>query len=395
MFVRSLFKLMADTKASDMFFTAGSPVQIKIKGDVVPVDGNLLDSAATKRICYEAMNEEQVAHFEKEMEINFSLVEPGVGSFRVNVFRQRGACAMVIRHIKHGIPTIEELQLPPKLTELVVEKRGLILVVGSTGSGKSSTLAAMINHRNQTQSGHILTIEDPIEFMYRHGKSIVNQREVGIDTRSYHNALINAMREAPDVILIGESRDRETFGAALQYAQTGHLCLTTVHANNSYYGLNRVINMYPHDARESLQMDLSVSLKAVISQRLVHDVNGEILPAVELMINTKHIQELIKNGDIDQIKDAMEKSLAPGSQTFEQSLFKLYQEGRITLEEAMANSDSPTNLHWLINNAAKAPARPAPAPAGAPAAAPQAPAAPAPAAQDDFSGIKLNLDALG
>jgi twitching motility protein PilU len=228
--------------------------------------------------------------------------------------------------------------------------------------------------------------------MYRHAKSIVNQREVGIDTRSYHNALVNAMREAPDVILIGECRDRETFGAALQYAQTGHLCLSTVHANNSYYGLNRVINMYPHDARESLQMDLSVSLKAVISQRLIHDVNGDILPAVEIMLNTKHIQELIKNGEIDRIKEAMEQSLAPGSQTFEQSLFKLYQEGRITLEEAMTNADSPTNLHWLINNAAKASV-----PVSGAAAGGSAPAAPAlrPAAQEDLSSIKLNLDALG
>jgi twitching motility protein PilU len=396
MFVKSLFKLMADTHASDLFFTAGSPVQIKIKGDVVPVDGNILDAATMKRIAYEAMTEDQIAHFEREMEINFSLVENGVGSFRVNVFRQRGACGMVIRHIKHNVPSIEELQLPPILTELVREKRGLILVVGSTGSGKSSTLAAMINHRNQTQSGHILTIEDPIEFMYRHGKSIVNQREVGIDTRSYHNALINAMREAPDVILIGESRDRETFGAALQYAQTGHLCLTTVHANNSYYGLNRVINMYPHDARESLQMDLSVSLKAVISQRLIHDMNGDIIPAVEVMINTKHIQELIKNGEIDRIKEAMEQSLAPGSMTFEQSLFNLYQAGRITLEEAMTNADSPTNLHWLINNAAKAPAAPmsgsvsgtAPGTASASAASRNA-------QQEDLSSIKLNLDALG
>ncbi|MGZ5232011.1 MAG: PilT/PilU family type 4a pilus ATPase, partial [Burkholderiales bacterium] len=362
MFVKSLFKVMADTQASDLFFTAGSPVQIKIKGEVVPVDTNVLDAAAMKRIAYEAMTEEQIAQFEKEMEINFSLVEGGVGSFRVNVFRQRGACAMVIRHIKHNVPTIAELQLPAALQELVMEKRGLILVVGSTGSGKSSTLSAMINHRNQTSSGHILTIEDPIEFMYKHGKSIVNQREVGIDTRSYHNALVNAMREAPDVILIGECRDRETFSAALQYAQTGHLCLSTVHANNSYYALNRVINLFPHDARSSLQMDLAVSLKAVISQRLVHDVNGEIVPAVELMVNTKHIQELIKTGQIDQIKDAMEQSLAPGSQTFEQALFKLFTSGRVSLEEAMANADSPTNLHWLINNAAKpaaAPARPA------------------------------------
>jgi twitching motility protein PilU len=393
MFVKSLFKLMADTHASDLFFTAGSPVQIKIKGDVVPVDANILDAATMKRIAYEAMSEDQIAHFEKEMEINFSLVEPGVGSFRCNVFRQRGACAMVIRHIKVNPPTIEELQLPLGLKELIIEKRGLVLVVGSTGSGKSSTLAAMINHRNKTQSGHILTIEDPIEFMYRHGKSIVNQREVGIDTRSYHNALVNAMREAPDVILIGECRDKETFGAALQYAQTGHLCLSTVHANNSYYALNRVINMYPHDARESLLMDLSVSLKAVISQRLVHDVNGDILPAVELMLNTKHIQELIKNGAIDQIKDAMEQSLAPGSQTFEQSLFRLFREGRITLEEAMANADSPTNLHWLINNASKAPS--APAAADDSGNLPVSPANRSHTSQEDLSSIKLNLDALG
>jgi len=392
MILKSLFKVMADTQASDLFFTAGAPVQIKIKGDVVPVDTNVLDAAAMKRIAYEAMTEEQIAQFEKDMEINFSLVEHGVGSFRVNIFRQRGACAMVIRHIKHNVPSIEELQLPLVLKELVMEKRGLILVVGSTGSGKSSTLSAMINYRNQTTSGHILTIEDSIEFMYKHGKSIVNQREVGIDTRSYHNALVNAMREAPDVILIGECRDRETFSAALQYAQTGHLCLSTVHANNSYYALNRVINLFPHDARASLQMDLAVSLKAVISQRLIHDVNGEIVPAVELMLNTKHIQELIKTGAIDQIKDAMEQSLAPGSQTFEQALFRLYTAGRVSLEEAMANADSPTNLHWLINNAAKPAASPA-RPAGS--GAPQAPVAQRAPAQQDLSSIKLNLDAIG
>jgi twitching motility protein PilU len=390
MFVKSLFKVMADTQASDLFFTAGSPVQIKIKGEVVPVDTNVLDAAAMKRIAYEAMTEDQIAAFEKEMEVNFSLVEHGVGSFRVNVFRQRGACAMVIRHIKHNVPTIEELQLPVGLKELVMQKRGLILVVGATGSGKSSTLSAMINHRNHAASGHILTIEDPIEFMYKHGKSIINQREVGIDTRSYHNALVNAMREAPDVILIGECRDRDTFSAALQYAQTGHLCLSTVHANNSYYALNRVINLFPHDARSSLQMDLSVSLRAVISQRLVRDVNGDIIPAVELMLNTKHIQELIKNGEIDQIKDAMEQSLAPGSQKFEQSLFKLYTAGRVSLEEAMTNADSPTNLHWLINNAMKPAAAPASRAGGKGAQA----AARAPGAQDDLSSIKLNLDAL-
>lgn len=386
MFVRSLFKLMADTQASDVFFTAGAPAQIKIKGEVVRIDDKVLDAARMKEIVYETMSPEQIAAFERDLEINFSLVEAGVGSFRVNVFKQRGACAMVIRHIKHNIPSIESLQIPPILKEVVMEKRGLILVVGSTGSGKSSTLAAMINYRNQMASGHILTIEDPIEFMYRHAKSIVNQREVGIDTRSYHNALVNAMREAPDVILIGECRDKETFGAALQYAQTGHLCLSTLHANNSYYALNRIINLFPHDARDSLLMDLSVSLKAVISQRLVHDVNGEIVPAVELMLNTSHIQELIKDGEIDRIKEAMEQSLAPGSQTFEQSLFQLYQAGKITLDEAMVNADSATNLHWLISNAKSAPS------------AAQTPGAPPPRpqpGQEDLSNIKLNLDALG
>ena len=396
MFVRTLFKLMSDTQASDLFFTAGAPVQIKIKGEVVPLDATVLDAATMNKIAYEAMTPEQTAHFEKDLEINFSLVERGVGSFRVNIFKQRGACGMVIRHIKVTLPTLEELQLPEGLKDLVIEKRGLVMVVGATGSGKSSTLAAMIDHRNQTQSGHILTIEDPIEFMYKHKKSIVNQREVGIDTRTYHNALVNAMREAPDVILIGECRDRETFAAALQYAQTGHLCLTTVHANNSYYALNRVINMFPHDQRESLQMDLAVSLKAIISQRLVHDVNGNLCPAVELMLNTQHVAELIKKGEIDQIKEAMEQSLAPGSQTFEQALFRLYSSGRVSLQEAMQNADFATNLHWLINNAQKAPgAVNAQTPSGTnPAAAPPSGQRP-PATQGDLSSIKLNLDALG
>ena len=393
MFVRTLFKLMADTQASDLFFTAGAPVQIKIKGEIVPLDQNMLDPTTMNKIAYEAMTPEQIAIFEKDMEINFSLAERGIGSFRVNIFRQRGACGMVIRHIKFKLPTIEELGLPEDLKDLVMEKRGLIMVVGATGSGKSSSLAAMIDHRNQTSSGHILTIEDPIEFMYKHKKSIVNQREIGIDTLSYHNALKNAMREAPDVIMIGECRDRETFSAALQYAQTGHLCLTTLHSNNSYYALNRIINMFPHDARESLLMDLSVSLKAIISQRLVHDVTGNLCPAVELMRNTQHVAELIKKGEIDMIKEAMEQSLSPGSQTFEQALFKMYQSGRVTLEEATQNADSATNLHWLINNAAKAAGAVSGSAPSAPGSAPPPPRRPA--AQEDLSSIKLNLDSLG
>ncbi|MCC7080135.1 MAG: PilT/PilU family type 4a pilus ATPase [Burkholderiales bacterium] len=351
MVLTPLFKLMAEKQASDMFFTAGSPIQIKIQGEVMPINAQILDPTAVQKMAHECMTPEQIKVFEAELEINFSLIESGVGSFRVNVFRQRGAVAMVIRHIKVMIPTVEELRLPPVLKDVVMEKRGLIMVVGSTGSGKSSTLAAMINHRNQSKSGHILTIEDPIEFMYRHAKSIVNQREVGIDTRSYANALVNAMREAPDVILIGECRDRETFQAALSYAQTGHLCLTTVHANNSYYALNRVINFFPHDARNSLLMDLAVSLRAIVSQRLVRDTQGKLCPAAEILMNTKHIQELIKSSDIDQIKDAMEQSLAPGCQTFEQSLYWLYTQGTISLDEALANADSATNLSWLINNA--------------------------------------------
>ncbi len=351
MVLTPLFKLMSEKQASDMFFTAGSPIQIKIQGEVMPINSQTLDPGAVKKMAYECMTPEQIESFESELEVNFSLIESGVGSFRVNVFRQRGAVAMVIRHIKVNIPTVEELRLPTILKEIVMEKRGLIMVVGSTGSGKSSTLASMINYRNQMKAGHILTIEDPIEFMYRHARSIVNQREVGIDTRSYGNALVNAMREAPDVILIGECRDRETFQAALAYAQTGHLCLTTVHANNSYYALNRVINFFPHDARNSLLMDLSVSLRAIVSQRLVRDVQAKLCPAAEILLNTKHIQELIKNGDIDQIKDAMEQSLAPGCQTFEQALYGLYTQGTIALDEALANADSDTNLSWLNNNA--------------------------------------------
>ncbi len=386
MFLDPLFKLMAEKQASDMFFTAGAPIQIKINGTVMPVNSQLLDPAAVKKICYEVMSEDQIKEYENIHEMNFAVGRAELGSYRVNIFRQRGAVAMVIRFIKPDIPSIEDLKLPTILKDLVMEKLGMILIVGSTGSGKSSSMAAMIDYRNSTRTGHILTIEDPMEFVYKHKKSIVNQREVGMDTKTYENALISAMREAPDLLMIGEIRDKPTLQSALLFAQTGHLCLSTLHANNSYHAMNRIINFFPREAREALLADLAISLKCVISQRLVRGKAGGRIAAVEIMLNTAHISELIKNAAMNEIKDAMEQSLAPGSQTFEQALFNLYSSGQITLEDALANSDSATNLHWLINNAGKAPA------AAPSSSSQQTTTAPTTTPADDLSSIKLNLD---
>ncbi len=387
MFLDPLFKLMAEKQASDMFFTAGAPIQIKINGVVRPVNTQVLDPATVKKIAYEVMSGEQQKEFEQTLEMNFAIGRSELGAYRINVFRQRGAVAIVIRYIKPNIPSVEELKLPPIVKDLVMEKLGLILIVGSTGSGKSTSMAAMIDHRNITRTGHILTIEDPMEYVYKHKKSIVNQREVGMDTRSYNAALISAMREAPDLLMIGEIRDQPTLQSALLFAQTGHLCLSTLHANNSYHALNRIINFFQRDAREALLADLAISLRCVISQRLVPAINGGRIPAVEVMLNTAHISDLIKNGAINEIKDAMEQSLAPGSQTFEQSLFHLYSSGQITLEDALASSDSPTNLHWLINNTSKT------ATNATPDTAERDPSSrTSTGANDDLSTIKLNLD---
>ncbi len=386
MFVDPLFKLMAEKQASDMFFTAAAPIQIKINGVVMPVNSQVLDPAAVKTIAYELMSEMQIKVFEQKLEMNFAVGRAELGSFRVNVFRQRGAVAMVIRFIKPDIPSIEDLKLPSILKEVVMEKLGMILIVGSTGSGKSSTMAAMIDYRNSTRPGHILTIEDPMEFTYKHKKSIVNQREVGMDSASYENALISAMREAPDLLMIGEIRDRLTLQSALLFAQTGHLCLSTLHANNSYHAMNRIINFFPREAREALLADLAISLRCVISQRLVRARSGGRVAAVEVMLNTPHIADLIKKDEMGEIKEAMEQSMAPGSQTFEQALYNLYSSGQITIDDALANSDSATNLHWLINNAGKASAQaPGSSSEQTPSRAPSAPA-------NDLSNIKLNLD---
>ncbi|GAB3242029.1 PilT/PilU family type 4a pilus ATPase [Chitinimonas naiadis] len=345
------FKMMAERQASDLFVTAGSPVQVKIQGVLYPVNQQVLQNAHVQALAYELMTEDQRGTFEAEWEMNFGHLVEGVGNFRVNVFKQRGNIGIVVRYIKAVSPTIDDLRLPDALKQLIMEKRGLIFVVGSTGSGKTSTITAMLEHRNTTTPGHILTIEDPIEYLYPHRKSIVSQREVGIDTHSFSDALKNAMREAPDVMMIGEIRDKMTMQHALTYAQAGHLIVSTLHANNSYHSMNRIINFFPHEARESLLMDLSVALKAVISQRLVKNKQGQLTPAVEVMINSSRIAELIKNGEIDQMKEAMEQSLYQGSQTFEQALYKLYRDGEITYDEAMTNADSATNLAWLINNA--------------------------------------------
>jgi twitching motility protein PilU len=349
MIITPLLQLAAEKQASDLFLSVGAPISIKINGITMPVNAQKLDGTATKRIAYEMMTETQIETFEKHMEMNFSFRVPNVGNFRVNVFKQRGSVAIVIRYVLGKVFEVEQLNLPSVLKELVMAKRGLVLMVGATGSGKSTTLAAMLEHRNATSNGHILTIEDPVEYLFRHNKCIVNQREIGDDTESYEAALISAMREAPDVLMIGEIRDRETLKHALIFAQTGHLCLSTLHANNSYHALNRIINFFPYDARQSVLSDLAMCLRAVISQRLIRNTEGKLVPAVEILINTTHIAELIKNDEIDKIRDAIESSVSAGSQTFEQALYKLFKSGIITKEEAMRNADSASNLSALID----------------------------------------------
>lgn len=348
--IQPYLKLMVEKNASDLFFTTGSPVKIKIEGVVQSVGKTELTSELSKAAAFGIMNEKQRSEFEETMECDFAIALPDNSArFRVNVFRQRGQVSMVLRLIPIKIPTVSELGLPEVLTSIIMARRGLILMVGATGSGKSTTLAAMLDHRNGNMAGHILTIEDPVEFFHPNKKSIVNQREVGVDTMSYARALKASLREAPDVILIGEIRDRETMEAALELSNTGHLAISTLHANNANQAMERVINMFPQDLHKQLFMDLSLNLRSVISQRLVPDINGKRCAAIEIMVVTPHIGELILKGEIDEIKEAMQESGASGMQTFDDALYNLYKEGRITLEEALNNADSRTNLEAKVN----------------------------------------------
>ncbi len=343
-------KLVVGKDASDLFFTTGAPVKIKLEGKVTSVGRGLLSADMCKAAAYGIMSEQQIQQFEETMDVDFAIPMPdGSARFRVNVFRQRGDVGMVLRRIPSEIPTISQLGVPDILQELINHKRGLILMVGATGSGKSTTLAAMINHRNETMAGHILTIEDPVEFSHPNKKSILNQREVGVDTLSYPAALKASLREAPDVILIGEIRDRHTMEAALELANTGHLAISTMHANNANQAMERVINMFPQDLHKQLFMDLSLNIRAVISQRLVLTVDGKRCAAIEILVNTPHIAELILKGDLEQIKEAMAESGQKGMQTFDAALYDLFKEGRIELEEALSNADSRTNLEAKIN----------------------------------------------
>lgn len=347
--IEPYLKYMAKQGASDLFLTTAAAPSIKIQGELKPISDTKLQPGVTREIAYTLMSSEQVETFEQELEMNLGMSIPEVGRYRINIYMQRGEVSLVIRYINSKIPTVEELNLPPILKKMVMHKTGLVLLVGATGTGKSTSLASMVDFRNHTKAGHILTVEDPIEFTYSHDKSIVGQREVGIDTLSYDNALREAMREAPDVILIGEIRDRETMQAALQFADTGHLVLSSLHAVNANQALDRIINFFPPEARNHILMDLSLNLRGIVSQRLVMGKDQKRIPAVEVLLNTPYISELIHRGEVGEIKEVMEKSGTSGMQTFDASLYDLYKSKKITLEDALSHADSRSNLEWRIN----------------------------------------------
>ncbi len=345
-----ILRLMSEKKASDVYLSAHSPALIRINGQCVPINSQALPADAPKNLLAEVLAPERMDELEREGELNMGFPIAGLGRFRVSAMRQRGSIAAVIRFIAVEVPPLHSLSVPAVLGDLIMEKRGLLLMVGATGAGKSTTLASMIDHRNELVSGHILTIEDPIEFLFKNKRSVVNQREIGTDTANLNVALKNALRQAPDVILIGEIRDRETMSAAIAYAQSGHLCLATMHANNSYQALNRILSFYPVEVRPTMLGDLAVSLRAVVSQRLLRSTTGARMPAVEVLLNTKLIAELIEKGDFSGVKEAMEKSMADGSQSFEHDIARMIVEGLVDRKEGMAHADSPTNLLWRMQN---------------------------------------------
>ena len=348
-----IFLLMKEKAASDLFIAVNSPIHIKINGTLMPINQQKLDQKAIMSLLAEVVPPAKMEELERENELNMGIPVAGVGSFRLSAFRQRGSISAVLRYIPGEIPGLDTLNLPYTLATLIMEKRGLLLVVGSTGSGKSTTIASMLDHRNALRTGHILTLEDPIEYLFKNKRSVVNQREIGSDSVNLTVALRNALRQAPDCIMIGEIRDKETMGAALAYAQSGHLVVATLHANNSYQALTRIINFYPIENRQSLLTDLSSTLRAIVSQRLVGAIDGSRRAAVEIMMNTRHVAELMEQGEITQIKEAIEKSMSPGSQTFEQALMQLIKDGVVTQDEALAHADSASNLFWMLNNSAQ------------------------------------------
>ena len=342
-------KLMSEQQASDMYFTTGAPVSVRIEGSMRPVGKSMLTPGMTKKLAYDLLTPAQIKEFEKTLELNLGVSYTDLGRFRINVYMQRGEVSMVIRFIRADIPTLDELGLPDIYKTMIMRKKGLVLVVGATGMGKSTSLASMLDHRNMTDHGHILTIEDPIEFMFRHKKCIVGQREVGLDTLSFDNALREAMREAPDVVMIGEARDRQAMESALRYADTGHLCLTTLHATNANQTLDRLLNFFPSDAHNQILMDLSLNLNCILAQRLVKTDAGDRIAAVEVLVNTPYISKLIRSAEFNEIKGIMEKGRESGMRTFDQSLYELYKEKKIDLKVALANADSSSDLEWKIN----------------------------------------------
>ncbi|MGJ7614050.1 MULTISPECIES: PilT/PilU family type 4a pilus ATPase [unclassified Variovorax] len=347
-----ILRLMAERKASDIYLSAHSPVLIRINGNCVPINAQVLPATAPLALLSEVVPAERIQELERTGELNMAVALEGAGNYRLSAMRQRGSYAVVVRHISAVIPSFADLNLPDILKTLVMEKRGLILMVGATGAGKTTTLASMLDYRNEHASGHILTVEEPIEFTFTNKKSVVNQRDVGSDTESMHIALKNALRQAPDVIQIGEIRDRDTMSAAIAYAQSGHLCVATLHANNSYRALNRILSFYPVEVRATLLGDLGAALRAVVSQRLLRTSAGARIPAFEVLLNTALVAELIEKGDFSAVKEAMEKSMAEGSQTFEEDIARLVIEERVSREEGLAQADSPTNLMWRLQNRA-------------------------------------------